>query len=44
LVSRTRAMSQVNALLTPEQRELVQKFRDSRPGKHGRKGHRPPKG
>jgi Spy/CpxP family protein refolding chaperone len=44
LVSRARAMSQVNALLTPEQRELVQKFRDSRPGKHGRKGHRPPKG
>ncbi|MDA8413931.1 MAG: Spy/CpxP family protein refolding chaperone [Desulfobacteraceae bacterium] len=36
LVSRTRAMNQVNALLTPEQRELAQHLRDSRPGKHGR--------
>jgi len=44
LVSRTRAMNQVNALLTPEQRELAQKLRESRPGSHGRKGHRPPKG
>lgn len=44
LVSRTRAMNQVNALLTPEQRELAQKLRDSRPGKHGRKSHRQPKG
>lgn len=44
LLSRTRAMNQVNALLTPEQRELAQKLRESRPGKHGRKGHRQPKG
>jgi len=38
LVSKTRAMNQVNALLTPQQRELAQKLRDSRPGKHSRKG------
>ncbi len=44
LVSRTRAMSQVNALLTPEQRELAQRLRESRPGKHGRKGRIQPEG
>lgn len=43
LVSRTRAMNQVNALLTPEQRELAQHLRDARPGKQGRKGHKLPK-
>lgn len=40
LVSRTRSMNQVNALLTPEQRELAQRLLDSRPGKHGRKGRK----
>lgn len=44
LVSRTRAMSQVNALLTPEQRALAQQHRDSRPGRHGHKKQMQPKG
>jgi len=44
LVSRTRAMNQVNALLTPEQRELAQRMRDSRPGRHGHKKHMQSKG
>lgn len=44
LVSKTRAMNQVNALLTPEQRELAQRMRDSRPGRHGHKKHMQPKG
>ena len=39
LVSRTRALNQVNALLTPEQRAQAQRLRDSRPGKHGHKKH-----
>src|SRR5512133_117474 len=37
LVLRTRAMHQVNALLTPEQRTQAQRLRDSRPGRHGHK-------
>jgi len=44
LVSKTRAMNQVNALLTPEQRELAKRLRDSRPGRHGHKKHMQPKG
>ena len=44
LVSRTRAMNQVNALLTPEQRAQAQKLRDSGPGRHGHKKQMQPKG
>lgn len=35
---RAKAMNQVNALLTTEQRDLAQRLRDARPGKHDRKG------
>lgn len=44
LVSRTRAMNQVNALLTPEQRAQAQQHRDSRTGRHGHKRQMQPKG
>jgi Spy/CpxP family protein refolding chaperone len=37
-------MNQVNALLTPEQRELAQRLQESRPGKHGHKARLQPKG